>query len=109
MIGVCLVTKGVLLLDGTVRLSRPRSVSGVKSVNHVAPTRLANGKASLDPLRSVQFYSLVQLTFMHLGLTFLISVIAKYDARVYCTCIWFGLYWVSSSFFDHYVISLVKL
>ena len=34
-----------------VRLSRLRPVSGV---NHVAPTRLADGKASLDPLRSVQ-------------------------------------------------------
>ena len=39
------------LLDGTVRLSRLRPVSGV---NHVAPTRLAVGKASLDPLRSGQ-------------------------------------------------------
>ena len=42
----------MLLLDGTVRLSRPRPVSGV---NHIAPTRLADGKASLDPLRSDQF------------------------------------------------------
>ena len=47
--GVDLSTKGVLLLDGTVRLSRPRTVSGA---NHIAPTRLADGKASLDPLRS---------------------------------------------------------
>ena len=38
-------------------MSRPRPVSGV---NHIAPTRLADGKASLDPLRSVQFNS-VQL------------------------------------------------
>ena len=29
------VTKGVLLLDGTVHLSRPRPVSGV---NHITPT-----------------------------------------------------------------------
>ena len=36
----------------TVRLSRPRPVSGV---NHIAPTRLTDGKTSLDPLRSVQF------------------------------------------------------
>ena len=42
------------LLDGTVRLSRLRPVSGV---NYIAPTRLAVGKASLDPLRSVQFSS----------------------------------------------------
>ena len=40
------------LLDGTVRLSRPRPVSGA---NHIVPTRLADEKASLDPLRSVQF------------------------------------------------------
>ena len=32
-----------------------------------------------------------------------VSVISKYDARVYSV----GLYWVSSSFFDHY-IKLVK-
>ena len=33
-------------------MSRLRPVSGV---NHIAPTRLADGKASLDPLRSVPF------------------------------------------------------
>jgi hypothetical protein len=35
-------------------LSRLRPVSGV---NYIAPTRLADGKTSLDPLRSVQFSS----------------------------------------------------
>ena len=42
-------------IDGTVRLSRPRPVSGA---NYVARTRLADGNTSLDPLRSVQFSSL---------------------------------------------------
>ena len=44
-----LVTKDVCLLGGTVRSSRLRSVS---EINH---TPLADGKASLDPLRSIQF------------------------------------------------------
>ena len=39
-------------LTGLCNLSRLRPVSGV---NYIAPTRLADGKASLDPLRSVQF------------------------------------------------------
>ena len=39
------------MLDGTVRLSRRRSVSGA---NYIAPTRLADGKTSPDPLRSVR-------------------------------------------------------
>ena len=34
-------------LDGTVRSSRLRPVSGA---NHIAPTRLADGKTSLDPV-----------------------------------------------------------
>ena len=32
-----------------------------------------------------------------------ISVIAKYVLAL--VCIWFGLYWALSSFFDHYVIN----
>ena len=52
MIGVSRKGGKGCVLDGTVRLSRPRPISGV---NHSAPTRLADGKASLDPLRSVQF------------------------------------------------------
>ena len=46
--------EGCVLLDGTVRLSRPRPVSGA---NHIAPTRLADGKASLNPLCSVFQFS----------------------------------------------------
>ena len=38
---------------------------------------------------------------MYLG-TRHFSVIAKYDALVYL--VWFGLYWVLSSFFDHYIL-----
>ena len=41
-------------------MSRLRPVSGV---NYIAPTRLAVGKASLDPLRSVQFSSLFSVHY----------------------------------------------
>ena len=74
----------MLLLGGTVRLSRPRPVSGV---NYIAPTRLANGKASLDPLRSVQFssvqFSSVQFSSVQSSVQFFYFIRLTTPADIY--------------------------